>query len=547
MSATIGANKLSFVIFANGHDYTLMDSGKGEFRFFSHPFVPLNSVNYAGQYYFLVSDEHGNSFDCVKDDIAHCTFTPALGTAFSTEGETTVKVNYHREYIYDDETIVVDKTVSQTIQVVNHGNVTSRATCCDLYSDGYAFYRPSSVDTASYLQLRGNGQPSKVSSIPWRVTVLGDNGYDFCNCFYMTDISELQYADTSNVVHIQGLFRGAGGITSAMAKEAIGNWDLSSLQSLTELAVFSSSFTDLSFMENWVCPNLTSLWHAFQSMQSITSLHGLEHLDFSHVTNMESTFDDCRALTDVSALANKDVSNVATMRLLFNVCPITNVDFASTWNPTNLSDITSMFQNCYSLLNVNGMSNWTSHITSMAGLCKSCYSIVDISGFGNLDISDVTDVSYVFQDAVRLKTLDGLENWDTGNVSNFSNMCVNAHWIEDISAMASWDFSSAQNMGSMFNGNAALVGFDGLVLDLSNVSNMDSMFNSLGYLYVDELACYCYETAYWYVDYEGNQYSKLGLTEHYVQHDATDASAWTVSISDANAFSDIWDNRPTWN
>ena len=248
MSLTIAPNDLKFVIFASGHDYTLADSGDGDVQIFSHPFVPLNSVNYAGQYFFLVPDEDGDPIDAVKDDIAHCTFTPALGTAFDTEGETTVECHYHREYIYDEETLVVDKTVSQTITVVNHGSVYSSNTYCDLYSDGYAFYRPSSVNTAGYLQLRGNGQPTKVSSIPWRVTVLGDNGYDFLNAFNLTDISELQYADTSNVVHIQGLFRSAQNITSAMAKEAVGEWDLSNLQSLEEMAVYSTSFTDLSFM-----------------------------------------------------------------------------------------------------------------------------------------------------------------------------------------------------------------------------------------------------------------------------------------------------------
>ena len=120
---SLAIENLNFTIFASGHDYTLADSGKGDVQVFSHPFVPLNSVNYAGQWYFTVSDENGDPMDAVKDDLAHCTFTPALGSVFDTEGEITVECNYHREYIYDEETLVVDKTVRQTIQVVNHGSV----------------------------------------------------------------------------------------------------------------------------------------------------------------------------------------------------------------------------------------------------------------------------------------------------------------------------------------------------------------------------------------------------------------------------------------
>ena len=116
MSATIATNDLTFVIFGSGHDYTLADSGDGEVQIFSHPFVPLNSVLYAGQFLFYVPDENGEFFDAVKDDIAHCTFTPDLGDAFTTEGDVEVKCLYHREYIYPEETLIVEKEVSQTIK-----------------------------------------------------------------------------------------------------------------------------------------------------------------------------------------------------------------------------------------------------------------------------------------------------------------------------------------------------------------------------------------------------------------------------------------------
>ena len=548
MSATIKANGLKFVIFASGHDYTLADSGDGDVQIFSHPFVPLNSVNYAGQYYFLVPDENGDPIDAVMDDIAHCTFTPALGTAFDTEGETTVECHYHREYIYDEETLVVDKTVSQTITVVDHGTVSSSATYCDLYTDGYAFYRPSSVNTAGYLQLRGNGQPSKVSSLPWRVTVLGDNGYDFLNAFYLTDISELQYADTSNVVHIQGLFRSAQNITSAMAKEAIGEWDMSNLAGLTELAVYSASFTDLSFMEKWVCPNLASLWHAFLSMKNTTSLHGLEHFDTSNVTDMTSTFDDMSSLSDISAISNWNVENVTTMQLAFNNTAITNVDALVGWKPSSLVNMDSTFRNCGSLKNVNGLLTWTPALSVINECFNHCYSLEDITGLANLDISAVTSLRAVFEDNLRLKSLSGLETWNTENVTTFYRMFCNAHWVSDISAMASWNFDSASNLSQMFSGNACILDFTGLVLDLSNATNLNDMFSSLPFLYITELNIDAYETAYWYVDYDGNQHSKLGLTETYYTHDADEAENWLVSVSGASAFnSEVWTNRPSWN
>lgn len=548
MSATIGINDLKFVIFGAGHDYTLADSGDGDVQVFSHPFVPLNSVMYAGQWYFLVPDENGDPMDCVKDDIAHCTFTPALGTAFDTEGEITVECNYHREYIYDEETLVVDKTVSQVITVVNHGSVTNSVTYFDLYSDGYGFFRPSSVNTADYnIGLRGYGSVVKVSSLPWRVTVLGHNGYDFLDATHLTDVSELQYADVSNVVLIHGFLRGCHYITSEMLKDAIGGWNLGNLQIIEQFAYYSDSFTDLSFFEKQTFPKLYSLWQAFSEMKTITSLHGLENADFSHVTNMVSTFNGCVALSDMTALSNKDLSSVTSMELCFNNCRFTNVDFLAGVNPTALTNVTAMLRNCILLQNVDGLSGWTSHITAMAEMCMNCRSLVDVTGFANLDVSAVTEMRSVFEDCVKLRSLDGLENLDTGNVTTFYRMFCNDHWISDISALNSWNFGSATNTAEMFSGISALTDLSNIALDLSNVSNMASMFNTMPYLFAVELDRYCYETAYWYIDYDGNEFSKLGITEQYVTHDASEAENWTVSISGAGAFNTEWANRPSWN
>ncbi len=104
MSATISVKNSKFVIFGAGHDYTLADSGEGEKVFFSHPFMPKGARAYAGQYliYAPVYDDNDETVppvitDVVKEDIAHCTFTPSLGTLFNTVGQQTVKIHYRRE------------------------------------------------------------------------------------------------------------------------------------------------------------------------------------------------------------------------------------------------------------------------------------------------------------------------------------------------------------------------------------------------------------------------------------------------------------------
>ncbi len=553
MSATIATNDLSFVIFASGHDYTLADSGDGDVQIFSHPFVPLNSVNYAGQYFFLVPDENGDPIDAVMDDIAHCTFTPALGTAFDTEGETTVECHYHREYIYDEETLVVDKTVSQTITVVNHGSVYSSNTYCDLYSDGYAFYRPSSVNTAGYLQLRGNGQPAKVSSIPWRVTVLGDSGNDFLNCFNVTDISELQYADTSNVVHIQGLFRGAGNLSVEKAKEAVGEWNLSNLQSIYQMAVYSSCFSDLSFMEKWNTPNLVSLSEAFTSMKNVTSLHGLEHLDVSNVTSLSQTFDDMSSLTDISAISGWNVEKVTTMFNCFNNTRMSNLDALVGWKPTSLTSMRTAFRNMPNLLNVDGLITWSPQLTDITECFYLDYALVDIRGVANLDVSGVTAFDRVFAENGRLKTLDGLETWNVSNGASFIGTFNGDRWLEDISALATWDFSSSADVHEMFYNAVSIFAFDDVTAwSFPSGANMTHMFYaSLMRSYSTYLGIDLVSNAFYYFDYDGRQYTHAEVANEdnpltYPTYDATGATNWTTGTS-KDSFDTPWTNIPAWN
>ena len=139
MSVTIRKNKLKFEIFGHGHDYTMNNSGSGDaVTIFSHPFVPKGSMIYAGQFYFEVPvyDEDDPTVepvmtDVVRFDNAHCSFSPALGTTFDDKGSVTVRAYYRREYVYDEETIVVERNYEQTIEVVDHGEILEfmRNTC----------------------------------------------------------------------------------------------------------------------------------------------------------------------------------------------------------------------------------------------------------------------------------------------------------------------------------------------------------------------------------------------------------------------------------
>ena len=521
---------LSFTIWGNGHDYTLLDSGEGNTQVFSHPFVPLNSVMYAGQWYFIVPDENGEPLDPIKDDLAHCTFTPALGDAFDTEGEIEVKCHYHREYIYPEETIVVDKEVKQIIEVVDHGNVARAAGVSlgvyygsDIYDDGYCFFRPKNVNDLSDISMCvpwNDNTITKVSSLWWRITQIGYNGY-FLRSSNLEDITEFEFADVSTVQTLSGLINGT-------------NKDL-----------------DLTPLGGWDVSNVTNVAGALFQMYSTTSLEGLESWNTSGFNSLSHCFDLCYALTDYEPLKDWDVSNVTDLSYCFRSNrAVKSLDGLKNWDVSKVRNMTYAFYEMTSLENLSGLLDWnTASLENLGYTFSKCEKLVDYKGLDNWDTSNVTNLESAFGDNGKVLSLEGLENWDTSKVTNFK-WTFNGHaWIKDILPIKDWDLSSGTTYNNMFNGNAYLRNLDQITWTLKAGANANNMFGGFLMYHSAFLGKDMYMTAYFYIDYEGNHIPFTATTDavSYGNKDASNASTWTVSDSGLGAFDNKWDNVPAWN
>ena len=553
MSATIGINKSKFVIFGAGHDYTLADSGNGEKMIFSHPFVPLNSVNYAGQYYFLVADENGNMMDAVKDDIAHCTFTPALGTAFDTEGEVTVKVEYYREYVYPESTLVVRKTVEQTIEVVNHGTVANTYPNLDVYSDGYGFIRPNNVNTVEVKKYAlSSNNMTKCSSIPWRATALGNGIYQFVSAPYLTDISELEYADVSNCTELSNLFYNCQGLTDI---SALAKWDVSKVQTMYYLFSFTR-ITSLESLKDWNTSSLRSLDSAFVSIYgTLTNLKGLENWDVSKVTNLKSAFASIGdpqvgySLRDLTALQDWDVSNVTNLQNTFSANKnLESFEGLENWDVSKVTNMQATFSQCEKIKSLLPLSNWTPKPTILMGAFWGCYSLKSTKGLDNFDTSNCTNMRETFNDCPKLLKLEGLETWNTSKVQTFNGMFSWDRWIESFYPLKDWSFESCTDASGMFSQNANVDDLNGIIWDLSHVPSISGMFMGYNMCWAEDLGKKLVEYDYRYEDYEGNTYWKTGYGPYpIVGKDASYAENWTVNGTGLNAFDSTWSNRPSWN
>ncbi len=116
------------------------------------------------------------------------------------------------------------------------------------------------------------------------------------------------------------------------------------------------------------------------------------------------------------------------------------------------------------------ISHWdVSSVTNMSSMFQEASRFEGKSGMEFWDVSNVTDMSSMFQGAVKFNKNIG--SWDVSNVTDMSGMFTSSNFNQDIS---SWDVSNVTNMARMFE----FTDFNQNISswDVSNVTIMESMF-----------------------------------------------------------------------
>lgn len=139
--------------------------------------------------------------------------------------------------------------------------------------------------------------------------------------------------------------------------------------------VFASGFDKIT-IQNPDTP-LTTAFQMFDGCSGLTSVKNLDKLDTSNVTDMQSMFRNCYAFKTLD-LSNFDTSNVTDMGYMFNGCSgLTSLDL-SNFDTSNVTYMREMFMDCQKLKYLN---------------------------LGDFDTSSVTDVSNIFGNCGELRQL----------------------------------------------------------------------------------------------------------------------------------------------
>ena len=125
-------------------------------------------------------------------------------------------------------------------------------------------------------------------------------------------------------------------------------------------------------------------------------------------------------------------------------------------------------------LNKINWSGFGSKVTSLVRVFASCTSLSNTNFCSEWDVSNVTDFMAMFHNS-SINDLSGLRNWNLSSAERLQSMFMNCG-ISDFTPLSEWNLSNVNNIAGMFNGTYAssLSGLENW--DVSNVTNIGSLF-----------------------------------------------------------------------
>ena len=145
---------------------------------------------------------------------------------------------------------------------------------------------------------------------------------------------------------------------------------------------------------------------------------------------------------------------------------------------SELTDMSHMFNDCSSLIEIYDIEKIdTGKVTKMDFLFCGCHSLKSLPDISNWETEKVENMKYMFGECYSLTQLPDISKWNTINVNDMSYMFAECKKLEIIPNISKWDTSNVTDMSGMFSQCVKLSKLDNLQKwDIKNVLNANYMF-----------------------------------------------------------------------
>ena len=184
-------------------------------------------------------------------------------------------------------------------------------------------------------------------------------------------------------------------------------------------ALGNVTIKNIVFEESFKTYAPTSLKEFFYNCTSLETISGLEYLNTANITDMSSMFQNCYNLKSLD-FTNFDTKNVSNMYFMFYNCPnLTSLDLTD-FNTKNVKNMYGMFGDCSNLNSLDITNFNTAKVTDMGNMFLGCSNLTSLD-LTNFNTAKVTDMHGMFKGCSALTSLD-LTNFNTAEVRDMNRM-----------------------------------------------------------------------------------------------------------------------------
>ena len=221
------------------------------------------------------------------------------------------------------------------------------------------------------------------------------------------------------------------------------------------------------------------------TFKNITS-DDLESLDLSHiviVNNEQTVSNMCTHL----GIQSSNIKNIifeksfnsytpTSLKAFFCDCTTLNtIKGLEYLNTAEVTDMSDMFYNCIKLSSLDLSKFNTANVTTMFRMFKDCEKLSSLN-ISNFNTENVTDMSSMFEYCPNLDELN-LSSFNTAKVKNMANMFYNCQKLSSLD-LSKFNTANVTNMEGMFGVCSSLTKLDLSIFNTANVTNMGGMFET---------------------------------------------------------------------
>ena len=230
---------------------------------------------------------------------------------------------------------------------------------------------------------------------------------------------------------------------------------------------------DLTYFDT---SNIANMSGMFAECSELIEIKGINKFNTSKVNDMSGMFQKCSKLTNLD-LTNFNTSNVTDMQCMFNFCSeLKEIKGLNKFDTSKVTNMQAMFQGCYKLMELDVTNFDTSNVTDMAWMFNYCQEIKEIKGINNFNTGKVINIQAIFQGCKKLIELD-VTNFDISNITDMNRMFNFCHVLKEIKGIEKFNTSKVKDMQYLFNECKNLINLDLTNFNTLNVINMNRMFN----------------------------------------------------------------------